>query len=79
MPEEKEIIQNANQPIGKDNPPIIGLKQYEAGLQLLQQYITNITVKVKGNNVDITYHWKLPTPEMAKTLAEGIKQQYGET
>lgn len=74
---EKEIIEKAQKPIGKDNPPILGISQLEAGMQLIQKYIKSITVTVKGCQVDVTYHWQLPNPEMAKALAEGIKQQYG--
>jgi hypothetical protein len=72
----EEIVKKATQPIGKENPPILGVKQYEAGLQLMQQFIKKVTVTVKKNKVDVTYHWELPNEEMAKAVAQGIKQQY---
>ena len=74
-----KITEQLNQPIGGENTPILGVKQYEAGQQLLQKFIKGISVKVKGNKVDITYHWELPNEQMAKALAEGTKAQFGGT
>lgn len=77
LPDKQTIEKLTTDTPTPQNPPILTYNQLQQGQQLLQQYIKSITCKIKGNKLDITYHWELPTPELAKALAEGIKQQFG--
>ena len=56
--------------------PILSKDDFQLGASLLSQLLKKVDIKVKGNVVEMTQIFELPTPEVAKSFAETLARQF---
>ena len=56
--------------------PILSKDDFQLGASLLAQLLKKVDIKVKGNVVEMTQIFELPTPEVAKSFAETLAKQF---
>jgi hypothetical protein len=55
---------------------ILSKDDFQLGASLLSQLLKKVDIKVKGNVVEMTQIFELPTPEVAKRFAETLARQF---
>lgn len=56
--------------------PVLTKDDFQLGASLLSQLLKKVDIRVKGNVVEMTQIFELPTPEVAKRFAETLAKQF---
>jgi len=54
----------------------LSAKEFELGKELLAKHLKKVDIEVEGNKVRLIQHFELPTPEVARSFAENLKEMF---